>query len=116
MFRIFSLSSGIFIFLSLWSPFLAQGQIVNLDTLSNWKKAFKAGLNLNQASFSSNWKAGGVNSIGFNTFLNYRANYLKGVHSWDNENDFQYGMVNNQAKDIERQQIECFWILSMDIH
>ncbi len=76
----------------------AQAQIIHLDTTSNWKKAFKAGLNLNQASFSSNWKAGGVNSIGFNTFLGYRANFKKNVHSWDNEFDFQYGMVNNAGQ------------------
>jgi hypothetical protein len=75
-----------------------SAQIITADSLSNWKKAFRAGLNLNQASFSSNWKAGGVNSIGFNTFLNYRANLKKGVHSWDNEIDLLYGMINNQGQ------------------
>jgi hypothetical protein len=75
-----------------------NAQVVKVDSLSNWKKAFKTGLNLNQASFSSNWKAGGVNSIGFNTFLNFRANYKKDVHSWDNEIDLLYGMVNNQGQ------------------
>lgn len=56
----------------------ASAQIVKEDTLTNWKKAFKAGLNLNQAAFSSNWKAGGVNSFGFTALLNYKANYKKG--------------------------------------
>ncbi|MDZ7650388.1 MAG: DUF3078 domain-containing protein [Cytophagales bacterium] len=32
---------------------------------------------MNQASFSSNWKAGGVNSFGFNGLMNYKANYKK---------------------------------------
>ena len=74
-----------------------SAQIVKIDSTSKWKKAFKAGLNLNQASFTSNWKAGGVNSFGFNAFLNYKANY-KGEHnSWDNEIDLLYGMVNNQG-------------------
>lgn len=72
-------------------------QIVKIDSTSKWKKAFKAGLNLNQASFTSNWKAGGVNSLGFTAFLNFKANY-KGEHnSWDNEIDLLYGMVNNQG-------------------
>jgi hypothetical protein len=72
-------------------------QIVKTDSTSKWRKAFKAGLNLNQASFTSNWKAGGVNSLGFTAFLNYKANY-KGEHnSWDNEIDVLYGMVNNQG-------------------
>ncbi len=78
--------------------FASISQIVKIDSTSHWKKSFKAGLNLNQASFSSNWKAGGVNSIGFNTFLNYKANFKKDLHSWDNEFDFLYGMVNNQGQ------------------
>jgi hypothetical protein len=76
----------------------AGAQVVHLDSLSNWRKAFKAGLNLNQASFSGNWKAGGVNSFGFNALLNYKANYKKGRNSWDNELDFLYGMVNNSGQ------------------
>ena len=72
-----------------------KAQIVKPDTISNWKKAFKAGLNLNQAVFSSNWKAGGVNSFGFTALLNYKANYKKGKRSFDNEIDLLYGMVNN---------------------
>ncbi|NOT74293.1 MAG: DUF3078 domain-containing protein [Cyclobacteriaceae bacterium] len=70
-------------------------QNIKVDTTSKWKKAFKAGLNLNQAAFSSNWKAGGVNSFGFNALLNFKANYKNGKTSWDNEIDLLYGMVNN---------------------
>lgn len=84
--------------LFLFSLNTSIAQIVRVDSLSNWKKSFKAGLNLNQASFSSNWKAGGVNSLGFNTFLNYKANFKKDINSWDNEIDFLYGMVNNQGQ------------------
>jgi hypothetical protein len=76
----------------------ASAQVVKIDSLSPWKKSFKAGLNLNQASFSSNWKAGGVNSFGFNTFLNFKANYKKDKASWDNEFDLLYGMVNNAGQ------------------
>jgi hypothetical protein len=82
--------------------YFAQAQAVKVDSLSHWKKSFKAGLNLNQASFSSNWKAGGVNSIGFTAFLNYKANYKKDIHSWDNEMDFSYGMVNNAGQGVRK--------------
>ena len=75
-----------------------SAQIIKDDSTSNWLKAFKAGFNLNQASFTSNWKAGGVNSLGFNALLNFKANYKKGRRSWDNEIDFLYGMVNNQGQ------------------
>lgn len=94
-------SLGYYAFLSIALLFCFQGassQVVKVDTLTHWKKAFKAGLNLNQASFSSNWKAGGINSIGFNAYLNYKANYKDGANSWDNEIDLLYGMVNNAGQ------------------
>ncbi len=75
-----------------------EAQVVRVDSTSNWKKAFKSGISVNQSSFSSNWKAGGVNSFGFTGLLNYKANYKKGKTSWDNEIDLLYGMVNNQGQ------------------
>jgi Protein of unknown function (DUF3078) len=96
--RINHLSKALITLFLFASSFLAQAQIIKEDTLSNWKKTFRAGLNLNQASFSSNWKAGGVNSVGFSAYLNYKANYKKDIHSWDNEIDLAYGMVNNAGQ------------------
>jgi hypothetical protein len=84
-----------------WSfafSYTAHAQFIVVDSVTHWKKAFRAGVNLNQATFSGNWKAGGVNSLGFNTFLNYKANYLKGKRSFDNEIDLLYGMVNNTGQ------------------
>ena len=63
-----------------------------------WKKSFKGSINFNQASFSKNWTAGGVNSIGLNSLINYKANYLKGKNSWDNEIDLLYGFINNEGQ------------------
>jgi hypothetical protein len=79
-------------------PLAAGAQVIKVDSLSPWRKAFKMGINLNQASFSSNWKAGGVTSFGFNGLLNYKANYKSGRNSWDNEIDLLYGMVNNAGQ------------------
>lgn len=76
----------------------SQGQVIRVDSTTYWKKTFRTGLNVNQAAFSSNWKAGGVNSFGFNALLNYKANYKKNKTSWDNQFDFLYGMVNNQGQ------------------
>jgi hypothetical protein len=91
-------SKALVLIILLACSFFAKAQVIKEDSLSNWKKTFKAGLNLNQASFSTNWKAGGVNSIGFTAFLNYKANYKKDIHSWDNEIDLLYGMVNNAGQ------------------
>lgn len=90
-------------FLFLWiSIGFASAQIVKPDTTSNWKKKFTSSLNLNQASFSSNWKGGGVNSIGMNALVNYKANYRKNKTSWDNELDFLYGFVNNEGQGFRK--------------
>jgi hypothetical protein len=84
----------------------SQAQVVRIDTLTHWKRKLVANLNLNQASFSTNWKAGGINSVGFNGLFNYKANYAAGKDTWDNEFDFLYGFVNNSGqgyrKNIDR--------------
>jgi hypothetical protein len=76
----------------------AFGQIVRPDTTSNWRKSLAIGINFNQAAFSSNWKGGGVKSVGLNALFNYRANYKKDRHSWDNLIDLAYGFVNNEGQ------------------
>ncbi len=86
----------VFLLMASWTQ--SDAQVVKVDTTALWKKSFKAGLNLNQANFSANWKAGGVNSFGFNALMNFRANYKKDKKSWDNEIDLLYGMVSNQGQ------------------
>ncbi len=51
------------------------------------KHNFQAGFNLNQATFSDNWKGGGLNSYAFGGFTNYLVKY-KGNH-WDFNSDLQ---------------------------
>jgi hypothetical protein len=63
-----------------------------------WKKKFKGGVTFNQAAFSNNWVNGGVNSYGFNTFLFYKADYARGVHTWDNTIDMSYGILKNEGQ------------------
>lgn len=75
-----------------------NAQIVKPDTLSHWKKKFVFNFNVNQTAFSSNWKAGGVNSFGLNALVNYKANYTEGRYTWDNEVDMLYGFVNNAGQ------------------
>ena len=69
-----------------------------VDSIKYWKTKLNFAVNVNQASFSSNWKAGGVNSIGLNSLFNYKANYKKNRSSWDNEIDLLFGFVNNKGQ------------------
>jgi hypothetical protein len=80
----------------------AWAQVIKVDSTSNWKKSFKAGLNINQAAFSSNWKGGGINSIGLNVFINNIANYKKDKISWDNEIALAYGFVRNDGQGFRK--------------
>jgi hypothetical protein len=75
----------------------AFAQDVPLDTVA-WKRKMNFSLNFNQASFSSNWKAGGVNSLGFNSLFNYQANYKEGRRSWDNDLDLAFGFLNSSGQ------------------
>lgn len=77
---------------------MAAVQAQDADTVKYWKKKLTFSVNVNQAAFSSNWKAGGINSIGLNSLFNYKANYLKNGHSWDNEIDLTFGFVNNSGQ------------------
>lgn len=66
---------------------------------SYWKGSFKGGANLTQASFSDNWKAGGVNSIAYNLLLQSKADYVRARTTFHFEADLQFGSVKNQ--DVE---------------
>jgi hypothetical protein len=91
--------SLIFLFIS---SFMAYGQ---KDT-SYWKKALQTGINLNQASFSDNWKGGGNNSIAIGLFFNGKVDYLKDRVSFNSDLQLQYGIIKNagqsQRKNIDR--------------
>jgi hypothetical protein len=80
----------------------ADAQVVKPDTTSNWKRKMIFNFNVNQASFSSNWKAGGINSIGLNGAFNYKANYTREKITWDNEIDLIYGFVNNDGQGFRK--------------
>src|SRR5690349_12114252 len=87
-----------FFLLFLVSSATVFGQFVKPDSLSPWKKKLIFNLNVNQAAFSSNWKAGGINSIGLNGLFNYKADYTQGKNSWNNEIGLLFGFVNNSGQ------------------
>jgi hypothetical protein len=83
-------------------PFASAAQVVKPDSTSHWRKKLVFNVSLNQASFSSNWKAGGINSIGVNSMFNYKADYKKDKTSWDNEIGMIYGFVNNSGQGFRK--------------
>jgi hypothetical protein len=73
-----------------------------------WKISFNASIPFNQASFSDNWSGGGINSLGLSSLVNFKANYLKGKHSWDNEIDLTYGFTNNAGQGFRKNNDRIF--------
>ncbi|WP_291777995.1 DUF3078 domain-containing protein [Cecembia sp.] len=76
---------------------------------SYWDAGFSFGLNFNQASFSGNWRSGGVNSIAFGTLVTGKANYAKEKWSWDNQIELIYGLVKNEGQDFRKSNDRIFF-------
>ena len=67
------------------APATAEAPVPPAEPL--WRRSAKITLGLNESLLSSNWRGGGVNSIGFNAAANLKANRKSGPHSFDNEAD-----------------------------
>lgn len=66
-------------------------------THKTWKLGGLINLNINQGTLS-NWSAGGDKfSFSLNAYLNVFAFYKKNKHSWDNNLDLAYGIVNTTS-------------------
>jgi len=69
-----------------------------------WKGGMEIGFTAAQASFSDNWKGGGVNNLSILTYMNARAKYTRGKHSWENKFNVMYGMIKNQGEIMRKSQ------------
>ncbi|MGY6743064.1 MAG: DUF3078 domain-containing protein [Cecembia sp.] len=83
-------------------------QSVAMDT-SYWDAGLSIGLNFNQAAFSGNWKAGGVNSVALGSIIAGKANYAKDKWSWDNQVEFIYSLVKNEGQDFRKSNDRIFF-------
>ncbi|MBX7204360.1 MAG: DUF3078 domain-containing protein [Bacteroidia bacterium] len=68
---------------------------VKRDT-SYWKSKFSIGMGINQASFSQNWKSGGVNSMAISSVFSGKVEYNREKVSFLNDIQLQYGRLYNQ--------------------
>ncbi|GAB3333415.1 DUF3078 domain-containing protein [Larkinella ripae] len=96
-------------FLIGWSTLVRAQKPTNLDSIkvipldtTYWKRSAQFGLNLNQGSFSSNWKGGGVNSVALGAFFNAKSDYMQRRFNWTSEVQLQYGIVKNQGQDSRK--------------
>jgi hypothetical protein len=89
---------------SAWCQTAAAGSAPVADT-SYWKHSYTMGLNLTQASFSANWKSGGVNAISFAALFNGKSVYEKYKWSYTSDVQLNYGLSDQGAglrKNVDR--------------
>ena len=71
------------------------------DTISNWKKTNKVGLDISQITFV-NWSAGGNNSISGLINGQFIRNYKKTNILWDNELIVRYGINKQEGQEARK--------------
>lgn len=74
-----------------------------------WKTRTSVGINVNQATFSNNWKGGGVNSLAVAGLVNYKAEYAKESYSYVSEVILEYGKVKNKDQLQKKTRDRIFW-------
>lgn len=73
-----------------------------------WRHKVEAGLNLNQGSFSGNWKGGGVNSIALGLNFSGRLSYRRNRFNWIARTQLQYGIVKNAQQSLRKSTDRLF--------
>lgn len=83
---------------------VASSQIIRTkkpDSISNWKKTNKVGLDFTQITFV-NWSAGGNNSISGLVKGQFIRNYALDNKKWDNELIIRYGINKQESQDVRK--------------
>lgn len=61
-----------------------------------WTRGGLVGINLSQISLS-NWAAGGDNAVGFNLNFNYKVDFKRDRHLWQNRLELAYGLNKTKS-------------------
>lgn len=91
-----------------FEPVKIKPAVVNAK-VNYWKTKTAIGININQASFSDNWKGGGVSSIAVGGLLNWKAEYNKNSYSYVSEVILQYGKIKNKDQLQKKTNDRIFW-------
>jgi len=84
--------------------------IPKLDLKVNyWKHWSKIGINFNQASFSDNWKLGGINSWAIMGLIWHKSDYTKNNFNFTTEIDLKYGKIRNEGQLAKPNNDRVFW-------
>lgn len=79
------------------------------EKVNYWKTRTSVGINVNQATFSNNWKGGGTNSLAVGGLVNYKAEYSKESYSYTSEIILEYGKIKNKDQLQKKTRDRIFW-------
>lgn len=91
-----------------FEPVKIKPLVVNAK-VNYWKTMTSVGINVNQASFTDNWKGGGTNSLAVGGLVNYKAEYNKDSYNYTSEVLLQYGKIKNKAQLQKKTNDRIFW-------
>lgn len=77
--------------------------------INYWRNWTAFGINANQASFSDNWQAGGVNSIALGSSFNTKFDYTRESKTFLSELDLRYGVVQNKDQLRRKTNDRILW-------
>lgn len=85
---------------------LAMTQVHAQDSTAakHWQHKLEIGINVNQASFTPNWKGGGSNNFALGSIVNGSLNYKREKFSWMNDLQLQYGFQKNEGQSQRKTQ------------
>lgn len=71
---------------------------------SPWESKLEVGFNINQASFTSNWKGGGTNNFALGAIVSGNLAYKREKFTWVNDLQLQYGFQKNEGQSQRKTQ------------
>ena len=74
-----------------------------------WKDLISFGVNINQASFTENWGAGGVNSLALGGQFSYKTDFTRDDKNFVSELITQYGKLKNKDQLSRKTADRIFW-------
>ncbi|WP_235985831.1 DUF3078 domain-containing protein [Mucilaginibacter segetis] len=93
-------------------PLQIQQELIPVTMLdykvSYWRRHVTFALNFNQAAFSDNYSAGGVNSIALGSNFIYRLDYNKAPFSYSTELNLLYGKSKNKGQSARKSNDRIF--------
>ena len=90
-------------------PLMAENSIQKDSLKVFWKQNFATGIDLNQASFSGNWKGGGSNTFATGWYLNHNATINNSSWRLISDLSMQVGFLQNKTQSLRKSVDRIFY-------